>query len=374
MCKKWGLVMKRRFLSLVLSFVVLLLALGCSKYDKDGYQKIINKKYVSNQSVDAEVKNIILIIGDGMGENQVAVAKLLLENRNFDLDTYEYKSMMETSCLDYYVTDSAAAATALATGVKTMYQRVGMDVDGNDLKTILDYAEEAGMSTGVVTDQDVTDATPAGFTAHARNRYLNKNAIVNAQINGTMNLLFGLGAKNFYGESELITSLGWEFAMDYNSFKKTKTSKVLVTFSETDENVPPLYEMTDKAIELLSKNEKGFFLMVEAGQIDDSCNEGNLEAMAKEVLMLDKVLRVALNFMRSNDNTIVVVLADHETGGLKIGEGEPNISWFTEPDRYHTPVDVPVYAFGTRSSAFDNKELSNIDIMKIFLELLKIEK
>ena len=92
--------------------------------------------------------------------------------------------------------------------------------------------------------------------------------------------------------------------------------------------------------------------------------------MVNAVINLDKVLRIALNFMRKNDDTLVIVLADHETGGLILKDGTPDLTWFTEPDRYHTNVKVPVYAYGNRSSVFDNCDILNTDIFKIMKELL----
>ena len=135
----------------LLLFILLILS-GCSnsftnlKLDDRGYAEEVNLKYISLQNEDAIVKNVILLIGDGMGANQVEVARmeLLKEGELFDLDKAEYKGEVITSCLNNYVTDSAAAATAFATGVKTNYETLGKDKDGNDLKTIMDYAHEAG--------------------------------------------------------------------------------------------------------------------------------------------------------------------------------------------------------------------------------------
>lgn len=373
----------RKVLSILLIIIVVLI--GCSntstnlELDNRGYAIETNLKYTSIQDEDAVVKNIILLIGDGMGANQVEVARqiLLQEDESFDFDKAEYKAEVITSCLDNYVTDSAAAATAFATGVKTNYETVGKDKDGNDLKTILDYAKEAGMKTGIITDKGLNDATPAAFSVHLNNRYLLQDTIPAQQIESGIDIFIGGGAATYIDYEEAIKAEGYDFITTKEGLFSTKADRILATYSSgrlmnhtTD--VPTLAEMTNKAINVLAKNKKGFFLMVEAGQIDNRCGEGNIKEMAKSVQELDKALRVALNFARSNQETLVVVLADHETGGLILGDGEPDISWFTEETRYHTPVNVPLYAYGTRSSFFANKIIDNTEVFEILMEFLKL--
>ncbi|MDD4056608.1 MAG: alkaline phosphatase [Bacilli bacterium] len=373
----------RKVLSIL--WIAIVFLVGCShantqlELDHRGYVIEKNLEYTSSQDEDAVVKNIILLIGDGMGANQVEVARqiLLQEDEGFDFDKAEYKAEVITSCLDNYVTDSAAAATAFATGVKTNYETVGKDKDGNDLKTILDYAKEAGMKTGIITDKGLNDATPAAFSVHLNNRYLLQDTIPAQQIESGIDIFIGGGAATYIDYEEAIKAEGYDFITTKEGLFSTKADRILATYSSgrlmnhtTD--VPTLAEMTNKAINVLAKNKKGFFLMVEAGQIDNRCGEGNIKEMAKSVQELDKALRVALNFARSNQETLVVVLADHETGGLILGDGEPDISWFTEETRYHTPVNVPLYAYGTRSSFFANKIIDNTEVFEILMEFLKL--
>lgn len=374
---------KKRFI--IICFLLLFTTTtACKKdeFDENGYQTIQNEDYISNQDESAEVKNLILLIGDGMGANQVEVARMMLDINKFDLDSYEYKSMVDTNCLNNYVTDSAASATAMATGVRTLYERLGKDEEGNELKTILDYAKENGKKIGIVTDEPLNDATPAAFSAHLNNRYVDtlEQSIVKQQIASNIDVLFGLGAKDFYPQTTMIESWGWEFVTTKEDFNKTTTSKVLAAFSEaSDADIPTLFEMTNKAIKILD-NEEGFVLIVECGKIDGACNYGDVEELANSVSMLDKTLRVILNFMRSNQNTTVIVTGDHETGGIVLKEGVPSIDWFTEKSTlsegsfYHTAVNVPLYAFGTRSKIFENKEIKNSDIFDYMMELLGFNK
>ncbi len=372
--------------TLILLLGITLILVGCAKKSSDillddrGYALETNLNYTSIQDKNAVVKNIILLIGDGMGANQVEVARrILLENEeSFDLDQAEYQAEIITSCLNNVVTDSAAAATAFATGIKTNYEVVGKDKEGNDLKTILDYAQENGMKTGIITDKGLDDATPAAFSSHLENRYLLQETIPVQQINSGIDIFMGGGAATYIDFAETIATKGYEFITTKENLLETKASKIYATFSSGRlmnhaKDVPTLAEMTNKAITVLSKNKKGFFLMVEAGQIDNRCGEGDVVKMAEAVQELDKALRIALNFARSNKETLVVVVADHETGGLILGEGTPDITWFTEETRYHTPVNVPLYAFGTRSSFFANKTMDNTEIFHALMAILKLE-
>lgn len=375
--------MKNKFLKrylIIILVVFSLFCISCNEYDSDGYQKEINLDYISNQNEDAKIKNIILLIGDGMGVNHVEVTKKTLDgNQKLDLELAEYTSMVTTYCIDEPVTDSAASGTAMATGYKTIYKRLGMDEEGNEVKNILEYAYDKGLGTGIVTDEELYDATPAAFSSHVRQRYTYKNDILEQQVSSKIDLLIGFGEQTYCTYEDKITQNGFKYVNKKSDFNKVKSSKVFAAFPVGDtykDDVPTLYEMTDKALDILSKNEKGFVLVVECGKIDGASHDGNIIEMTEQVKMLDKTLRVILNFMRSNDETLVIATADHETGGLVIGDGELSDNWFTdyssntEGKHYHTAQDVKLYAFGTKSKIFDNKKLDNTDIFKIMKEEL----
>jgi len=365
----------KKYCLFILLLCLCLFNYGCKKYDEDGYQIEKNLDYVSDQSEDAEVKNIILIIGDGMGANQVEFTKKYGPRKELDLEKAEYKGLIDTNCLNNYVTDSAAAATAMATGTRTLYKRVGMDEDGNELKTILDYAHEAGLMTGLLTNDNLYGATPSGFSAHATDRYLYTDDMIEDQITSTIDVLMGYGEAEYYKYKDKIAANGWDYTNNRETMNDSKSSKLLSVFSnnaKVKDDIPTLPEMTEKALDILSEDEDGFILVVEEAQVDKNIDNGNIEGMVESVINLDKVLRISLNFMRKNDDTLVIVLADHETGGLVLGDGEPSLDWFTEPERYHTNVKVPVYAYGNRSSVFDNCDILNTDIFYIMKRLLEI--
>lgn len=371
----------KKYLLFLLSLALILCNIGCKKeieYDEFGYQVEKNTEYVSDQSSNAKVKNVILIIGDGMGANQVEVVRQygLSEGQQLDLDKAEYKGLVDTNCLNNYVTDSSAAATAMATGVRTNYERMGMDAEGNELETILDIAHKNGLMTGLITNDNLTGATPGGFSAHLTNRYLNSNQIVLDQINSTIDVIMGKGEADFFDYKNQIANLGWEYTNNRETMNAAKSSKLLTVYPTSDrlkDTVPTLPEMTEKALSILSKSEKGFVLVVEEAHVDKEIDGGSIEGMMEAVIRLDKTLRICLNFMRTNDDTLVIVVADHETGGLVLGEGEPNKSWFTEPDRYHTNVKVPVYAYGNKSKMFENCDILNTDIFYKIKEALGFE-
>lgn len=221
----------KKTLSLLL--VLILILVGCGntttslKLDDRGYAIEINEKYISRQEEDAVIKNVILLIGDGMGANQVEVSRrvLLKEKEIFDLDKAEYKAEIITSCLNNDVTDSAAAATAFATGVKTNYEVVGKDKEGNDLKTILDYAQEAGMKTGIITDKGLDDATPAAFSVHLENRYLLQDTIPTQQINSGIDIFMGGNVARYLDFAEAIQAKGYEFITTKEGLLNTKAKK-----------------------------------------------------------------------------------------------------------------------------------------------------
>lgn len=375
---------KNIIFSLIVLFFICFTSCGKEKewlvVDGYGYPEMVDLSPSFIQDETKKVKNIILILGDGMGYNQVEVTKMLLEEgKSLDLDLLTDKGEIITSCLDNYVTDSAAAATAYATGVKTIYERAGRDKDGNDLKTILDYAHEAGKKTGVVTDKILKDGTPLAFTAHMDNRYLYPYTIAPQQITSNVDIMMGSGKEYFQDLEEEMEANGYGFAYTKEELMNLESEKIIGAFSNKTmmmeaQIYPTLTEMAYKALNVLSKNEEGFFLLIESGQIDNFCDDGDIEGMARKVVLLDQVLRLSMNFAKENPDTLIIVLADHETGGLVIGEGEPNKSWFTEPTRYHTPVNVPLYAYGMNSSIFNGKTIDNTEVFEYMMKLMGLEK
>ena len=171
----------------------------------------------------------------------------------------------------------------------------------------------------------------------------------------------------------------YDFVETKEALMNLKSNKYIGAFSNLNKMMeasiyPTLPEMAQKALSTLKTCDKGFFLFVESGQIDNYCGDGNIQKMAEKVVTLDRVLRISMNFAKENPDTLIIVLADHETGGLVIKDGTPDKTWFTEETRYHTPVNVPVYSYGMNSNEFNGKTIENTEVFDIMFRLMGFQK
>ena len=298
----------------------------------------------SSLSLAAQAKNIILMIGDGMGPAHVGVA-WLYATRELGKDLVMTEVMnngrtayMVNDTADSTVTESAAAAVQMSTGVKVLAKAIGVGPDGRILKTILEMAKERGKATGLVTTSGITDATPAGFIAHVEKRS-EEEKIAEQLVKSDVNILFGGRKVFFLPESEkgkrkdgrnLVTEArenGYLVVETGDGMKKADGKKILGLYNQgnmlyeidrKDSDEPSLAEMAAKALDLLSKNENGFFLMVEAGRIDHAAHHHDIAAVISDLLAFDDAVKVAYDFQKSNADTLLVITADHETGGLMV--------------------------------------------------------
>ena len=341
--------------------IVLLLALVCTAW--------------------AVPKNIILFIGDGMGPAHVAAARIvsLGPGGRLTMDSMPISGFVTTYSANALVTDSAAAGTALATGVKTNNGMISIAPNGKRLKTILEASREIGKATGLVTTTSITDATPAAFASHVENRG-QQEAIAGQLIASRVDVLFGGGKAYFVpnasGDSwrsdnrDILAeakSKGYSVINATDELKSINSRKIVGLFSQgnltTKDPEPPLSVLAAKAIETLSANEKGFFLMVEGGQIDIASHHNDFDEMIKQLLEFDKAVAQGLAFAQKDGNTLVIVTADHETGGLTLlcdDKGKLKPSWSSGG---HSGSVVPLYAFGPGAGHFsgllDNTQVSN---------------
>jgi alkaline phosphatase len=260
------------------------------------------------------------------------------------MDTHP--GLMTTHNASGEITDSAAAATALATGHKTHNYAISVDVDGNPLETALERAEAGGMATGILSSVYIVDATPGVWASHAADRGSYAEIAVQ-QARAGVEVILGGGRSNYLPEGEggtggpdLIEELigaGYEFVDTAIALAASKAPKgrLLGLFSESemtyaldrhlDANLkePTLAQMTAKAIEVLREDPDGFFLMVEGGAIDWRCHERDAAGVVQEMLAFDDAIAVAVGFAAENSDTLLIVTADHETGGMDFGQG-PN--------------------------------------------------
>lgn len=365
-------------------------------YESDWAQlnKLI-KKEVSGiyyaESIE-KPENIILMIGDGMGYNIVEATEKLYADKLEDETLYMNKFPVQGSGMTYStsdsITDSAAGATALATGFKTSNKTVSMDEnDENAYKTILEIAHESGKSTGVVATKYITDATPAAFTTHAAEREL-KNEIGAQQLSrladGTLDLCLG-GGQQYYTayENREVMEQAVNSGVTYTeSWKEAKKSELPLAglFGEenmdtTDKKVPKIAEMTEFALDKLSEDEDGFFLMIEGSQIDTYGEANNFDQQLEEVYDFDRAVKSVMDFVEENPDTVVIVTADHETGGLqlpaKLTEETKNMVYYTTGK--HTNRVVPIRAYGYRTEELEGIH-ENTDIAIFMASLLGVEE
>jgi alkaline phosphatase len=335
---------------------------------------------------EGPVENVILMIGDGMGITHIAATRTIVLGARGRL---AIERLPVTGIIDHYSTDefvsgSAATATSLATGYKTIAGMIAMLPDGTPALTILEAARARGMATGLVATSTITHATPAAFAAHIHDRDLETEIAVQL-IESKVNVLFGGGRALFKPElsgykfrrtdgRDLITEArraGYDYMETREALMEAKPQSdyLLGLFCDgyllNRETEPKLAEMTDKALEILSRNESGFFLMVEGSQIDWGAEENDLNYTIRELLHFDLAVQRAIHFSIDDKKTLLVVTADHETGGMFISneppnnpDGRINIRWGTDE---HTGAPVAVFAYGPYAERFmgwyDNTEI-----------------
>lgn len=324
-------------------------------------------------------RNIVLMIGDGMGMAHVAAARTALggPDGRLAMDSMTTTGFVTTHSANSLVTDSAAAGTAYATGTKTNNGTISLTPNGKRVRTILEAARDIGKATGLVTTTAVTDATPASFASHvdARSR---QAEIAGQMLAARVNVILGGGRGLFVPKStkgsarpdernllDEAAARGYGVVDTSEELNAAAGPRILGLFAmgnlTTEAPEPPLSALTDKAIEVLSQEPKGFFLMVEGGRIDSYGHSNELDAMIRQLLEFDHAVARALDFARNDGNTLVIVTADHETGGLTLltdDSKQVKPAWSTKG---HTATPVPIYAFGPDAEAFSGL-MDNIEV------------
>lgn len=338
----------------------------------------------------SQPKNVILMIGDGMGLSQ-AYAAYTVNKGQLNIFTMPVTGFSKTYCADRYVTDSGAGGTALAIGQKANYESIGLDSLWKPHPSLIKLAKKKGLSTGIITTCDLTHATPADFVANVRNRNMNEE-IALAYLKGDVDIFIGGGLKNFLSKNrkdklsltDSLKAKGYRliYSLDeINSLSKNKTKgNNLIAGLLYDEHPPLASERNDmlcksltNSLSLLSTNKKGFFMMLEGSQIDFEAHLNKFDKMVGEILDFDKAVGLAIEFAKKDGNTLVIVIADHETGGLTLNngdlkKGEVKSKWSTF---HHTGVMVPIYAFGVGAENFSGV-MENTDVFKKISSLLDL--
>jgi len=341
------------------------------EYTTEKKHEVLNIEY-DNIRFKKRPKNIILFIGDGMGVAQVFSGMTV--NGSLNMEQMPFIGFSKTQSADNYVTDSAAGGTAISAGKRTYNGAIGVDVNGEKLTTILEYSERNGKATGLVSTSAITHATPASFIAHQPKRSMYEE-IAGDFMNTEIDVFIGGGADFFTKRVDgrnLVLELnekGYHVGYNIDEIAEVNNGKLAV-LTAVGHNAgyrdrgEMLTKSTSKAIEVLNNaDSKGFFLMVEGSQIDWGGHQNDASYVTGEVLDMDKALAEALKFAIEDRRTLVLVTADHETGGMTVNNGDPAKgsvkTGFTTGN--HTAVMVPVFAFGAGASEFvgiyDNTEI-----------------
>lgn len=301
-----------------------------------------------------EIKNVIFLIGDGMGLSYTSAYRYLKDDPSTpEMERTEFDKYLVGTQMTYpedpaqNVTDSAAAATAMSAGIKTYNAAIAVDNDEKPVKTVLEAAKENGKATGLVATSEVTHATPASFGAHDISRK-NMNSIADdyfdEMINGEhkVDVMLGGGLSNFVRPDRNLTEefkkAGYSYVTDKNQMLQDKNGKVLGLFAEgglpkmidREESTPSLENMTTSAIERLNQDKDGFFLMVEGSQVDWAGHDNDIVGAMSEMEDFEKAYKAAIEFAKKDKHTLVVATADHSTGGYSIGAGG-EYNWFGAP-------------------------------------------
>ncbi|MBN1766369.1 MAG: alkaline phosphatase [Sedimentisphaerales bacterium] len=311
------------------------------------------------------VKNVILFIGDGMGFEQVKAAGMFAHGRAGTLafEAFPYRAQMTTFSADNAITDSSASGTAMATGHKVNNGVVGMAIPGDkrELPTLVEICKEAGKSTALVTTTYITHATPATFGAHEESRKNYEEIAEDYLLRSRPDVLFG-SAK--YISPEAAKKAGYFVVINRKELFELDTENIEKVSGQFGEDIPYEYdgvgdlphlsEMTEVALKMCDNNPRGFFMMVEGGKIDWAGHDNDLIRNVTETVEFDRAVQKALDWAGTRNDTLIVVTADHETGGMTVlknnGQGKiPTVWWSTGG---HTARPVAVYATGNGAEEF----------------------
>lgn len=319
-----------------------------------------------------KVKNVILMIGDGMSLMHIEAA-WTCNRGHLWLENAQYTGISKTPASNRLITDSGSGGTSLATGYKTRYHAVGVDSTGRPLESLNVLAHKAGKANGIAVTCRLWDATPCDFVAHNLDRNKEQDLILD-YLNAPLDYVFGGGAKYFEHRDDgrnIFSELekkGYRVARTLDELWRCKSGKIYAVPYPVDTPVPAergdlLAKASLKGIDLLNQNKNGFFMMIEGSQLDDYGHFNQLDMLMQETLDFDQTIGAVMKLAAADGQTLVVVTADHQTGGPTVlggyyHTGTVQVNFST---RDHSGTMVPVYAFGPGSENFtgfmDNTEI-----------------
>ncbi|MAP53421.1 MAG: alkaline phosphatase [Altibacter sp.] len=342
------------FLSLLCIFLLMLKSIASFSQTVKGTSQEVNT---------TTPKNIVLLIGDGMGLSQIS-AGFFYGDQPSNFERFPVVGLLKTSASSDLITDSAASGTAYASGIKTYNGAIGMTKDTVAVKTIVELVSESDMSTGLIATSSITHATPASFYAHVASRR-SYEEIATFLPHSDVDFFAGGGLKFFSERSDgrdLISELEQQgFELSTQSLPKQPSEKkqaillaedALPTMLEGRGNFLP--EATQLALDHLSENTNGFFLMVEGSQIDWGGHANDADYLIAEQLDFDTTIGVVLAYMIENPDTLLIVTADHETGGFTLATdtGDYNKIKPSFSTTGHSASLIPIFAKGPGANLF----------------------
>ena len=378
--------MKMKFMALAAAAVAFV---GCAEKDTKVLEYTCPTPHqtveVEQPAKGKQPKNIIFMIGDGMGLEHIATA--WVANRGtLNMEKMPYVGIQRTYCLNYLVTDSAAAGTALATGQKTNKGQIATTPEGEDLHSMFVKAKEVGKRTGVVVSCRLNDATPATFCCHDTNRD-EAESITADYLDCGVDYIAGGGMYYWRDERtdgrDIFAEIG---AKGYNTYETVdalmEAEELPVAVVVASLEIPSALSgergdmhrnMTAKALEMLDKdNKEGFVMMIEGSCIDDWLHGNRVDAAVEEILDFDRVVGDVLQWAEKDGETLVVVTADHNTGALTllagdIAEGHVVVNFANEG---HNGMMVPFFAYGAGAEKFDGV-VENAELSKMISDYIK---
>lgn len=338
-----------------------------------------------------EIKNLIIIIGDGMGPIHITAGQLA------DGKTYQFTNWADARCNtdsvnakgDRVLTDSAASATALATGTLTINGYLGKDPNKKDLVTIMDIAKDMGKSVGVVTSDQIYGATPSGFSAHSPDRN-NSNLITLTQLRSNVDFFCGLRNDSYYsGFTTYFNQYGYHYATNLKNKQAILNSEkafLPLDIENGKSGEIPLKDAASFALEYLERDEDGFVLMIEQAYIDKYSHNNDFPGMLKRMTSIDETVDTVVDWIGDRKDTAVIVTADHETGGLSASEKNQYKNIYTSgatkfyyqwSSTGHTQTMVKVFVYGydvdykaiSEYSRADS--IKNTDIFKLMKNIIE---
>ncbi len=330
-------------------------------------------------------KNIILLIGDGMGLTQVT-AGMYNSNTPLHLERFPITGLVKTHSAKNLITDSAASATSMACGCKTYNGAIGLNEKKQPCMTILEQAESFGLATGLVSSSSIVHATPAAFIAHVEQRGYMEDIALDF-LKTDIDLVIGGGmryfnqrqdARNLYAELQTKGYSISDYTIEPLQQCTVSTQQPFIWFAAANhpESVGNGRDYLPAAARLApeylaQRSEKGFFLMLEGAQIDWACHDNDADRAVQEMLDFDNAIGEILRFAEKDGNTLVILTADHETGGMALLRGrekdELKVAFTTD---YHTATMVPIFAYGPGAEKFGGV-LDNTDIYFKMRELFQ---